>query len=273
MKKFIIISILIISLTISTILIYGITISPKKIKTNEIKILSSSITDNFNGFKIVHLSDIYYGNTVDDNMLNKVVDEINLINPDIIVITGDTLTNENYSDNDILAIQSNLNNMHAKLGKYIIKGDNDLDIFEDIIKDTDFTFLNDSYTYIYNTDNMPILLVGINSNDDINEKLYNVIKDIPLTTETCYKILITHKPDSIMKAEYDKFNLILAGHSLGGINIFGKRFNLPDGAKKYYKGEYNINNTILYVSTGLGTNNTKYRFSNNPSINFYRIVK
>ena len=83
-----------------------------------------------------------------------------------------------------------------------------------------------------------------------------------------------HEPDYVDNIDVNGFNLILAGHSLGGIYIPIKGLiNLPDGATKYTNGHYKINETDLYVSNGLGTDNIKFRIMNRPSINFYRITK
>ena len=280
MKNKILISILLILFTILVIVLYGVFIEPKSFKTNEIKINSNYITDAFNGLKITHITDINYGTTVDEKFLKNIVDEINLLNSDIVVLTGDLLNKEvNYTDDDYNKIIELLSKINTKLGKYAIKGDNDTsDKWEDIIKKSDFTNLNDSYKLIFNNDNIPILLSGISSNNsssDIKEKIIPIEEYIDsLSVKPCYSILLLHEPDYVDNINVNNYNLILAGHSVGGLNLFGiKRFNLPAGALKYAYGEYKINDSILYVSNGLGSNNVKFRIMNKPSINFYRITK
>ena len=62
--------IIIILLTVITLL-YGFFINSRGFKVNEIP-LYEDIPDNYNGLKIVHISDIYYGN--DNNAeLKKIV--------------------------------------------------------------------------------------------------------------------------------------------------------------------------------------------------------
>ena len=262
MKKFLIKLGILITLIIAYVLIFGYLINPYKFKTNEMSLKFSNIDSKWNGFKIVHISDIHYLKTVDNNMLNEIIDEINLINPDILILSGDLLNNSiSYSNNDINNLVDSLKKIDTKIDKYIIKGDNDSnEKWEDIVSNSNFLDITDKYEYIFRNDNTPILISGTQKIEE--DKI-----------DTCLKIYVTHKPDDIDKLEYN-YDLILAGHSLGGINlpIIG-RVGLPDGAKKYSYGKYEINNSILIVSNGLGTDTTKFRFMNIPSINFYRITK
>ena len=43
-------------------------------------------------------------------------------------------------------------------------------------------------------------------------------------------------------------------------------------AKKYYKEHYTLDDTELYISSGIGTSAINFRFFNRPSINFYRLT-
>ena len=92
-----------------------------------------------------------------------------------------------------------------------------------------------------------------------------------------YKIILVHEPDYVdtITSKYNNTNLVLAGHSHNGqINIpYIKKLLLPEGSKKYYNNYYKVNNTNLYISSGIGESNINVRFFNKPSINFYRINK
>ena len=58
MKKFIIFLILIISL----IFLYGKYIEPNNFKIKEYSVIDTNIPESFNGYKIIHLTDLYYEN-------------------------------------------------------------------------------------------------------------------------------------------------------------------------------------------------------------------
>ena len=58
----------------------------------------------------------------------------------------------------------------------------------------------------------------------------------------------------------------------GQINVpIIKDIFLRDGSKKYINPYYKVNNTKLYVSSGIGTDKYDYRLFNKPSFNLYKI--
>lgn len=276
--KFIIIFILI----IAAILLYSRFIATKWLVTKEYKITSSTIQDNFHGFKIVHISDVHYGRTTDKKDLNNMVKEVNLLKPDIVVLTGDLIDRDTKLDDALKGeISEALSSINANVGKYAISGNHDSNFseWESIINDSGFKNLNDTYELIYNDGYTPILLAGLSSNlnnqVDITER-YNKILEYSNNEniKELYKILLIHEPDYINNIDYSNFNLILAGHSHNGqVRLpFIGGIILPNGAKKYYKEHYKINNTDLYISSGIGTSGISFRLFNKPSINFYRLT-
>lgn len=269
-------------LIITVILLYSRFIATKGLITKEYKITSSSIQDNFHGFKIVHISDIHYRRTTDKKDLDKMVKEINLLKPDIVVLTGDLVDKDTNLDETIKnEIIESLSLINVTVGKYAISGNHDTKFseWESIISNSGFKNISDSYELIYSDGYTPILLAGLSSNlnnqIDITER-YNKI--LAYATEEnirdLYKILLIHEPDYINNIDYSNFNLILAGHSHNGqISLpFIGGIILPDGAKKYYKEYYKLNNTDLYISSGIGTSQISFRLFNKPSINFYRLT-
>lgn len=282
-KKHPIIKFLIIFVLITTaILLYSRFIATKGLVTKEYKITSSNIQDNFHGFKIVHISDIHYGRTTDKKDLEKIVNEINLLKPDIVVLTGDLIDKDTKLNETLKSeIIESLNLISVTVGKYAISGnhDNNFSEWESIINDSGFKNIGDNYELIYSDGYTPILLAGLSSNlnnqTDITER-YNKI--LTYATEEnirdLYKILLIHEPDYINNIDYSNFNLILAGHSHNGqVRLpFIGGIVLPNGAKKYYKEYYKLNNTDLYISSGIGTSQISFRLFNRPSINFYRLT-
>ena len=250
-------------------------IGTRGLKVREYKITNSSLTD-YHGLKIVHFSDIHYKSTVSYKDLEKVVEKINYINPDIVVFTGDIFDNKlKYSDSDIKNLIKLFSKINASYKKYAIIGDNDpKEYYLKIINNSDFVDLSDKYELVFSKSESPILIAGLSTGTgNTTQKLLDV-SEYMLSDEASqvYSILLMHEPDNITSIH--DFDLVLAGHSLNGqvkLPFIGGVVKI-NGAKKYYDEHYKINKTDLFISGGLGTTKVNLRLSNKPSINFYRLT-
>lgn len=266
---------LILILILTIIILYGIFIATKKLDVNKYDIVNKNIPENFSGIKIVHISDIHYNTAIKKKELKNIVNKINDLEADIVILSGDILDNSIiYTDSDKNTLIEYLSKIDDNLGKYIIRGNDDYDdIWLEIVESSGFTMLNNSYQLIYNDYDNPIFIAGLDSeyNKENLDMIYNYINNDGKNIK--YRILVIHEPDYINNIDYNKFNLILAGHSLGGqikIPILQNIF-LPQNSKNYYKDYYKIKNTDFYISSGLGTTKIKFRLFNNPSINMYTL--
>ena len=272
---------LVIFIVLFLTIIYARYIGTMGFDTKEYTIMNKNIPDGFDGLKIIHFSDLHYNRAISLSKVKKIIEEINLINPDVVVFTGDlidkdvNLTNKDYTDLTTL-----LRSINAKYGKYAIMGNHDY--FKDqekvanIYNDSDFKYLDNSYDIIYNKSDEAIFIGGINT---VSYKMDNVDKMMEYFNDhdsDMYKIILVHEPDISDKIVEDySVNLILAGHSHNGqirLPIIGAIYK-PPHAKKYYDNYYDIDGTKLYISSGIGVSNVNYRFWNRPSINFYRMNK
>lgn len=257
--------------------LYGKFVEPNMLAVKEYNIESKDIPDSFEGVKLVQFSDLHYGIGKSEYKLNKMVEKINSLNPDIVVFTGD-LIDRNYSpsDDDIKLITNSLSLIDAKLGKYSCIGDHDVksEHFDDIMYDSGFKILKNNYDTIYNKVNKPIVIYGLDnitygtpSMDMLNDK---DIDNIP------YQIVILHEPDYVDEFidSYD-VNLILAGHSHNGQAKLPKirPIYLPKGSRTYYGNSYKINDTDFYISNGVGNSIIDFRLFDTPSISLFRFAK
>lgn len=256
-----------------------ITLYSRYIGTNgfivkEYPIVDSKIPSNFYGLKIVQISDIHYKMTTIKNKLEDIISKINLLKPDIVILNGDLFDKDiEYSKNDYKDIIKLLNKIDYNIAKYAIKGDNDLNNknWEKVINDSNFINLNNTYELIYYNSLEPILITGISSNNNIKKTIKSINEEIK--EKYNYSILVLHEPDYIEKIDYKNYNLILAGHSLNGqikLPFIGGIIR-PKGAKKYYDEYYGLDNTNLYITSGIGTNKFKFRLNNKPSFNLFRL--
>ena len=254
---------------ITGIIVFSIFISIRYIANlgiivREYPVKYSNIPKSFHGFKIVHFGDFY--NNPYSNNLDYYIDKINELKPDLVLFTGGL----KHKDYDIdLEEQERLIKKFSKIkstvGNYYILGEYDNETVSKILSSSNFKDITDTTEEIYFEGEIPIILSGIKQNINID---YGKNKNL-------FIINMVYKPDLADEIlNYNSPNLILAGSSVNG------QFRLPyigglikqDGYKKYYDKEYQINDTKLYITGGLGTNNVPARLFNHPSINFYRLM-
>ena len=252
-------------LIICLLLFYAFYINNQGFKVKEIA-LYENIPEEYNGLKVVHFSDLNYGKKIHKKEFNKIIKKINLIEPDIVVFTGDLIYKENKDDLENLKIL--LTKIDYNIGKYYVSGDQDDDITKEILNGSGFINLDNNYNLIY-LSSTPILISGITGEGNIDSTLDY------LNNNDIFAILLTHKPNNLDKIDYSKFNLVLAGHTLGGyINIpYVGGLILTSDHYNYGKNYYKKDNTHIYISNGLGNEEYDFRILNKPSFNFYRIRK
>ena len=267
-------------LIIIGIVLYARFIGTMGFDTKEYTIYDKNLPGGYDGLKIVHFSDLHYNRAITSDKVDKIIKEINLINADIVVFTGDLIDKDmNITKNDYDYLKKALGKIKSKYGKFAILGNHDykeMDLVIDVFNSSGFKYLENSYEIIYNEKNEKIFIGGIGNVsynlDDIDKTMeyFNSNDDIS------YKIMLVHEPD-ISDEIVDNYNvsLILAGHSHNGqvrLPIIGALYK-PPGAKNYYDEHYVIDGANLYISSGLGVSTVNYRFWNRPSLNFYRVNK
>jgi uncharacterized protein len=265
MKRIICLIILIISL----FFLYANYLGIKGLNVQENTIPIENLPDSYDGFKIIQFSDLLLGSTTSIETINNVKDTINKYHPDIVIFTGDLIKKGyNLNDNDQTKLSEALNAITSNIKKIAITGDNDTDKSQDILSKSGFNIINDSSLLIFNKSDSPIEFVGINNFDNIDKTLNQDVEPI-------YTIALIHQPDNIKYLKDKKINLILSGHSLGG--LINAPFYGPvikkEGAKLYTYGKYAEGNQLMYVSGGIGTEKINMRAFNKPEINLYKLEK
>ena len=250
---------------------YARYVGTKGLVIKEYSVINEKIPESFHGFKIVQFSDTHYGMTTFNDELKNMVSKINILNPDIVVFTGDLVDyHYNLNDDEKNDIINILSEIDASLGVYAVTGNHDQNVsYEGILSGSNINLLKNKYEYIYNGTSEKIMLIGL---DDYLEGTLDLDAAFSYEDDTSYKILLAHEPDV-----YDKLtkvpDLMLAGHSHNGqvrIPLAGAIYKTI-GAKKYYDPEYSLGDTKMYISGGVGTSKYKVRLFDRPSISLYRL--
>lgn len=240
-------------------------ISIYNINVNHYLISNSKVPESFDGFKIIHFSDLLYNTYTSEDKLNEILELINEENADIVIFTGDLIDiNARYTVDDLKILNDFLKNIDVTLYKYMLEGDYDLVNTESVsetINETGFTILYNETIPIFYKDKDAIAITAI-TNYEFESKDY-LIDD----TDYVYNITLVHEPDKYDLAT--KADLVLAGHNLGGyVNLpIVKLLTNKDGAKNHNKN-ITSGDKLLYINNGLGVD-FPFRLNNTPSINVY----
>ncbi len=257
--------------------LYTTFISTKIVSVREYRVINKKVPSEFNGIKVVQFSDLHYGSTIFINDLKKIVNKINELKPDLVVFTGD-LIDQNYSltIKEQEEISKALLKIDTTLGKYAVRGDEDTDVFSIVMNQSEFNILDNGYDFIYNESSTPIILFGSASylqNESNIKNTFAYFEDATHNTNI-FSISLVHEPDVVEDIQKNYFvDVILAGHSHNGnvrIPFIGP-VSKVSGANKYYDAYYQLDDTKLYISSGLGTNGAGLRLFCRPSISLFRI--
>ncbi len=260
------------------LLLWARYVSTKGLEVREYAIESEKIPAALNGFKIVHISDLHYGRTVNNDKLKELVEKVNALKPDIVVFTGDLIDKDiTLNETKINEIEKYLNDIDASIGKYAVKGNHDYahQVFETMLSNSGFKILNNESELVYYKSSVPFVISGFPSSIKDYPDYENIFTNLNLAEEEManyYKILLVHEPDQVLKLSKNEYDLVLSGHSHNGqvrLPLIGAVIKTI-GAKKYYESYYKINDTKLYISGGIGCSVLNLRFLDKPSFNLYR---
>ena len=229
------------------------------------------LPDSFYGLKIIQISDINYNNkTTNMNKVKYLIEKVNTLEPDIVVFTGDLIYGD-VTQNELNQLESYLSNLEAKIGKYAVFGEDD-DTAKILVKNAGFIDIENNYDLIYSYDYETIMINGISEDFPDTKQAFAYLDNND--NNYIFTISLVHRPDMVTNLLNEhSVDLVLSGHSLGGqiyIPGIGGLIKI-NGANDYINNYYQINNTDLYVSSGLGTRKYPFRFLNHPSINLFRL--
>lgn len=221
------------------------------------KMAFENLPSQLNGLRILHITDSHLGIYKRVIHIEELLLSARQYNPDLILMTGDIA-----DELDLLPETLKLvSDFAAPYGTFAVTGNHEyyrgIERFKQAHKDSPVPLLiNDGETI--NVNGQSVYIAGAddprsmhgNYVATLNKSIDNSMEK---TSSDSFKILMSHRPEALDRAAELDVDLILAGHTHGGQMGLGDRsfFEnfMPD---RYLWGEYSINKTQMYVSSGIG---------------------
>ncbi|MGL4374016.1 MAG: metallophosphoesterase [Turicibacter sp.] len=247
----------------------------KALSITQIPIESDDIPSAFDDYKIVHLSDLHH-QTFGKNQ-EKLLQQIQKINPDIIFLTGDLIDSKRLGDEASLTLVKHL---AANYPIYFVTGNHEAwsGQFTTLNKKLEKMSVNvlrneavvlekgQDHIYLLGIDD-PSFQASAHEESVTASNLSMTMADVP---KDSYTILLAHRPEYLGVYAQQKINLVFSGHAHGG------QFRLPfigglvapnqGWFPAFTEGVYSKLSTNMVVSRGLGNSIIPIRLFNRPEI-------
>lgn len=252
-------------------LLYGFS-NKYRYTVKKVALASHRLPEAFKGLKIVHISDIHSGSFTDKKSVEKGVQKILDLQPDLILFTGDLVNNLAEEMNDYTDLFTRLK---APMGVYSTFGNHDyadyvswdspeakaanLEKLKKVHASMGWRLLLDENVQL-ERNGEAITLIGVqnisgrksfHSYGDMGKAYQGVNTD-------SFQILMSHDPshwDTEVRPHYPNVDLTLSGHTHGmqfGLEIPGFKWSPVQYVYKQWAGLYEEGHQRLYINRGFG---------------------
>ena len=254
-------------------------LEPRQFEVTHQRIFLSKLPREFQGFRIVQLSDIHHSPFLNEEEIARAVRRANDLKADLVVLTGDYIS---HSTDYIPGCARALGGLTAPHGVFAILGNHDHwtdgPAMEAAFVAQGIRVLNNENLRIELGDSS-IRLLGVDDlmvgRDDLPAAMVDTANDE-------VRILLCHNPRIIREAARAGIDLVLSGHTHGGqINwrlLTGRKDPktyrwLRRPSRRLTRGHVQLGATQLYVNRGLGTVIAPLRFGCPPEITLLELVQ
>lgn len=261
-------------------MLYGYWFGRKQLLITETTYTSSQVPAAFDGYKIVHISDLHLSSLADSPaFLQRVIDTINAQQPDLICFTGDLVS---FGVEEAFPFTNILRQMHSKDGIMSVLGNHDFALYSHGLtyeeknakveqltayqRDTLGWYLLRNQAHVITRDTDKLQIMGVDNASCQAQGFQTVYRaDMPKVIEEAnrqlnedakgnvMKILLSHDPSHwrIEVVEALNIPLTLSGHTHAGqFKVFG--YPISSLMFNESEGWYHEGNQSLYINTGIG---------------------
>ena len=266
------------TLIIWGLVLYGHLVGYQQLEVHRYDYVSADVPQAFDGYRIVQFSDAHVGTMTGyrQSLLQRAIDSINALNPDVIIFTGDL---QNLHPFELQEHMETLRRLHAKDGVYSILGNHDYPTYLDCDEETKAALVEQTIKSerkmgwklllnehsIIRRDSDSIVIAGMENwgkmkrmprKGDVKKTLAGLSPQLltpSLHSSSPFVIMLQHDPsawDENILPECQA-QLTLSGHTHGGqFEFLG--WSPASLSYEEWGGWTYKDGRALYVSTGLG---------------------
>ena len=217
--------------------------------------------------RVVQLTDIHAGLFMTRHDMKRYADQVIALKPDLFVLTGDYITNSIAFLPECLEQMARI---EARYGTFATLGNHDHwyanpgDLTA-LFRQYRIPLLRNTHRVIH-TPEGSFAVAGIDDlqagQPDLKAALDGLAPGIPT-------ILLSHRPEIFPEAAERGVALTLAGHYHGGqikLNLPKRTISFAHFRTSYPEGLFRLDDSSLYVSSGIGTSLTPIRLNARPEV-------
>lgn len=264
--------------------VYGFTKERLSFQVRRVEIPIANLPLGLDGLRIAQLSDIHIGDFMPATQVRRAVDMANALGADISIITGDFVTS---SGDPLETCIAELSRLRSPLGTWGCNGNHEIyadveDLAEQLFSRYGMRLLRQNNA-ILNWHGENFNLIGVDyqrQHSPLGLEVPMLQSIEPVVRHDIANILLSHNPNSFLRAAELGIELSLAGHTHGGqvkVEIIDHSWSPARFITRFIAGKYELPlgsktplsrdaRAALYVNRGLGTIGIPARIGVNPEI-------
>ncbi len=256
---------------------YAVVIEPGNLRVIRKEVWAKGLPD----FRIVQLSDLHYGPWFSLDYIREVVNKTNALEPDIVIITGDFISDRGTFAEPLARVLADLK---PRIGTFGVLGNHDWWADDEAVRQAcarhGIRLLDNSRVFITpdgrveETTTHGLCLAGIGDlwTDEINpDRALAGLGETTIPT-----LLMSHNPDAAEEPNVRDLRIVamISGHTHGGqvrLPWLGRPIVPSDHGQKYAYGTIQTPNFPVHVTSGVGMAVLPVRLGVPPELVVYQL--
>lgn len=237
----------------------------KFVSVSQIRIDHERLPSAFEGYRILHLTDLHVGSFDGFERAREWVRRANAERADVALVTGDLVTSGTWFYEDVARV---LGEISVPDGVFVTLGNHDQWDSDGLVRRLSShgarVLRNDCS--VIERGEAQLVIAGL---DDRFAGRADLKATLARRPDAGYTILMSHYPDYFPQARDRGVELVLSGHTHGGqlgLPWLARYLNIATLTGQHGRGLVERGNSVLFVSAGLGTTGPPMRLGVAPEI-------